>query len=194
MGTNAAEIEQEIRGAFASVAGEPATTGVTISKEVVEFHNTPAGLRAPHIMGALEHASTFERYSLNGAMVSLVLSPVRIDRPYSMLILLVEVPATDPYVAGAWRIYDLADDSSATHAFALLVEGFGLPVRAGGRTERFIAHETVGPGQWLEVHAPGQELRASCFLKPLADGHSEWAWVFAIDPQRYHAEIARRRA
>jgi len=96
---NAAQIEAEIRSTF-EVVETPPMEGLKVSQEVTDFHNNPAGLRAPHILEALASATATESYAVdNDSSVSLALSRVDVGKPYLMLLMVTEVPAMGRAVA-----------------------------------------------------------------------------------------------
>ena len=72
-------------------------------------------------------------------------------------------------------------------AFETLIERYGLTIRAGPQSARFIPAIRLNTDDVLVGEGEAESFVISAFVRPLEHDVVEYSWVFAIDTTAYRA-------
>ncbi len=196
MGLTADEIEAEIRGAFPPEPGPIALDGLTVSDQCRADNNLAEGIRAPHALDAARSATAVDGYRVDDATMALATAPVAVSGAYTMVLELALAPGEAPSVRGAWRLYEATDPGNPTAAFGELLERYGLVAELpDGTWTRFVTRATApADGVRFRVQeAAGKRVQLHANARDAGDEGLHWAWTFALNLDRYVADVARHR-
>jgi len=152
------------------------------------------GIRARHAIEAFCEPDARAQFDIHGIEVFLATRRIKLGTtPYTLLLLgsrRAEQGAIQ--LALGFRLYD---DQAGTvdlwldpmAAFETLIERYGLTIRAGPQSARFIPAIRLNTDNVLVGEGEAESFVISAFVRPLEHDVVEYSWVFAIDTTAYRA-------
>jgi len=172
--------------------------GFVASQQFRQLSEFPAGIRPGHVAEVLADPHGRDVFDLDGTVVTLWAREVRAGPPgHVLLVETIERVGHPLEVTAAYRLFDSGHDLAElarrpSSAFGALLDRFGLEIRVGQKTGKFIERSVVLSGidgslQFVQgLGDRPDQLHVSCLVQVDEAGRSaKVSWAYAIDRSAY---------